>query len=63
MVDLGDADLKLTGEDEDDLVGVALSGAGDVNGDGYDEVVIGAYNEDTAGREGGAAYLLLGGSY
>lgn len=39
-------------------VGSVVSGAGDVNGDGYDDVVVGAY---AAGNDDGAAYVLFGG--
>ncbi|MBN1335229.1 MAG: FG-GAP repeat protein [Deltaproteobacteria bacterium] len=33
---------------------------GDVDGDGLDDVLIGARNEDRGGEDAGAAYLLLG---
>jgi hypothetical protein len=40
-----------------DTYGGALSGAGDVNGDGYDDLLVGA----KAAGTGGVAYLFLGG--
>ncbi len=48
----------LRGEAEDDLLGYALSAAGDADGDGLDDLFVGAYG---AGRGGaGELYLLLG---
>jgi hypothetical protein len=42
-------------------LGDKLSGAGDVNGDGYDDVIVGAGLYDTpAGTDAGAAFLWLG---
>jgi hypothetical protein len=38
---------------------IAVAGAGDVNGDGYDDIVIGDYD---AGSFAGAAYVLRGGA-
>ena len=43
--------------------GVSVSTAGDVNGDGYDDVVVGAQNWDTTSPkkdDAGKAYLYLG---
>jgi hypothetical protein len=56
------ADAKLVGEDPDDRAGISISGAGDVDGDGLDDLLVGAPGHDErGGRDGtGAAYLLLG---
>lgn len=44
-----------------DFVGFALAGAGDVNGDGFDDILIGAYGHvGASGQSQGAAYLLFG---
>jgi hypothetical protein len=59
-VDLLTPDAKLIGEDEQDYAGVALASAGDVNGDGYDDLLVGAYGVDGGGYLAGAAYLVLG---
>ena len=40
--------------------GVAVSGAGDINGDGYDDVMIGARSEDATYSDAGRAYIYNG---
>jgi hypothetical protein len=58
---LAEAHATLLGEDDSDHVGEDISGAGDVNGDGYDDLLIGALADDDAGLSSGSAYLVLGG--
>ncbi len=48
--------------DANDEAGEAVSSAGDLNGDGYDNIVIGAFGLDTAGLNGGGAYVVYGGN-
>ena len=43
-----------------DLFGTAVAGAGDVNGDGVADLVVGARGANAAGRDAGAAFLYLG---
>ena len=50
-----------TGEAARDLYGYSVSNAGDVNGDGYDDVLVGA-RQDKPNDDGGKAYLYLGGA-
>ncbi len=59
-VPLGAADARLGGANPNDAAGFSVSSAGDVDGDGHGDLVVGAYNEATAGYDAGAAYLLLG---
>ncbi len=54
------ADAKLGGESSYDYAGYAVSGAGDVNGDGFDDMLVGAYGNDEGGEDAGAAYLIYG---
>lgn len=53
-----------TGDHEEGRYGGSLSSAGDVNGDGYGDVIIGAYSYDIASSAGlgaqGKAYVYLG---
>ncbi len=60
QTDLSAADVKFTGEVSTDYAGRALASAGDVDGDGHLDVIIGAHSEDTGGSYAGAAYVVLG---
>lgn len=57
---LGEAGGVWIGASGGDLAGTSLAAAGDINGDGYADVLIGAPGQDGAGDEAGAAYLLHG---
>lgn len=43
-----------------DYFGYSVSGAGDVNGDGFDDVIVGAPNENNQAITAGAAYIYSG---
>jgi len=57
---LADADASFLGEAEGDLAGISLAGVGDVNSDGYDDILIGAQYNDEADFMAGQAYLIFG---
>ncbi|QEW22087.1 Cyclolysin [Marinibacterium anthonyi] len=50
------AGFLLSGTDAGDYLGVSVSSAGDVNGDGIDDILIAAYGADPAGE----TYVLFG---
>jgi hypothetical protein len=56
------ADIIMTGEDIDDEFGCSVSGAGDVNHDGYDDVIVGARGYYSSSTGIGRAYIYYGGS-
>ncbi|MDP6932704.1 MAG: integrin alpha [Myxococcota bacterium] len=54
-------DTKLIGASASDTAGTCVSTAGDVNADGFDDILMGAYRENTGATDAGAVYLVLGG--
>jgi len=54
-------DVIFTGEHDGDLFGSRVATAGDINEDGYDDVIIGAIATSTHGYRTGSAYLYFGG--
>jgi glycosylphosphatidylinositol phospholipase D len=55
------ADLIIQGATAYDLSGESVSGAGDVNGDGIDDIIIGAPHANPNGRDtAGASYVVFG---
>jgi hypothetical protein len=52
--------IKINGAAAFDYSGARVSGAGDVNGDGFADVIIGAQGVDTGGSYNGAAYVVFG---
>ncbi len=62
LMDLtSDANQRIGGGTAVDLTGVSVAGVGDVNGDGFDDVTVGAYGARANGRQdSGSVYLVLG---
>lgn len=52
--------FQLNGATNGDGFGAAVSGAGDLNNDGHDDVVVGAPGHDSAGTASGRAYAYSG---
>ena len=58
---LGAGGFRIDGIDADDFSGFSVSGAGDVNGDGLDDVIVGAANADPDDTsEAGESYVVFG---
>ena len=56
----GSNGFRLDGEAKYDFSGQSVSTAGDVNGDGFDDMIIGAYGADSNGNYSGASYVVFG---
>ena len=52
--------FRINGFAEDDRSGISVSGAGDVNGDGFDDLLIGASNAEGGGSLRGQSYVVFG---
>ncbi|MFX0113559.1 MAG: integrin alpha, partial [Candidatus Hodarchaeota archaeon] len=57
---MSQADTSFVGEDAGDLSGYSVAGVGDVNGDGFADILIGAYGDEEGGDWAGQTYLVLG---
>jgi hypothetical protein len=52
--------FKISGVVAGDYSGISVGGAGDVNGDGFDDVIVGADGADPNGNGSGASYVVFG---
>ena len=57
-----DADVILNGQSAGDEFGASVASAGDFNGDGLDDVIVGAHEDDNNGQsDSGCAFIFFGG--
>ena len=56
----GSDGFRINGESASDRSGFSVSSAGDINGDGYDDIIIGARYAGPNGDESGASYVVFG---
>ena len=54
--------FRVNGISTNDLSGFSVSAAGDVNNDGFDDILIGALCADPNGSRSGQSYVVYGGS-
>ena len=58
-IDASNANVKLIGETGGDQLGYSVA-SGDVNNDGFYDVIVGAYGESSGGAVAGAVYVFYG---
>src|SRR5262249_35834036 len=56
----GSSGFRLAGSRIFDYSGFSVSGAGDINGDGFDDMIIGAPQDAASGNFAGAAFVVFG---
>jgi len=56
------SDWSVSGTESGEGLGSAVAAAGDVNGDGYDDLLVGSYHYDGSRTDQGRAQLFLGGA-
>ena len=56
----GSNGFVINGIDSGDRSGISVSGAGDINGDGIADLIIGANSADPNGVDSGESYVVFG---
>ncbi len=56
----GSQGVVINGVSLGDRAGVSVSSAGDINGDGFDDVIIGAFRDAPNGADSGASFVVFG---
>jgi len=59
-INAADADAIISAEAFGDNLGFSVASGGDVNNDGFDDLIIGARSNDTRGIQSGRVYLFYG---
>ena len=59
-VEVGNGGFTIIPVSPGDVYGISVSSAGDVNGDGLDDLIVGASLVDANGRDSGASYEVFG---
>lgn len=52
--------FTINGFEETDNLGFSVSSAGNINGDGFDDIIIGAYFANPNGNDSGQSYVIFG---
>lgn len=52
--------FRITGDADYDFFGRSVAGGADVNGDGFDDILVGAWGGDGGGPNAGEAYVIFG---
>ena len=60
LANLGAAGFRIDGDEDGALLGSSVAAAGDVNGDGRTDLIVGAPGRNANGGNSGAAYVIYG---
>ncbi len=56
----GSNGFRINGESAGDRSGISVASAGDVNGDGFADLIVGAFRAEPNGTKSGASYVVFG---
>ncbi len=62
-IEAGIGGFVINGVSANDQSGFSVSTAGDVNGDGFDDLIVGARRDDPNGSYSGASFVVFGGDF